>query len=744
MYPRNNKQNDPFEKQLMSELFPTRRIQVLLPLPLSGVLDYLVPDEMMLDIGDFITVPLSGREMQGVVWSLNAPEIDIPIEKLKYVVRKAELPPVPDTLIQFVKWVAQYTLSPLGSVLKMALSVPRKFDKPKKKIFYRLSEDLPDKMTPARQKIVDAAIEDMPLAVKTWKEISGVSDGVVRGMIKAEMLVPVEVSGEESFIKPDIELERAILSEEQKQAAEHIISQQRANSFRAILLEGVTGSGKTEVYFEAIAECLKEESAQVLVLVPEISLTTQWLDRFKERFGSEPVIWHSEMTPAQRRRAWWATIRGEARVIVGARSALFLPLQKLKLVIVDEEHSTTFKQDEGVMYHGRDMAVVRAMQSECTIVLASATPSLETMINAQNEKYDWLYLGERHGPAELPAMSTIDLRHYKLKTRSTISAPLYDALKENLANGEQSLLYLNRRGYAPLTLCGSCGHRIECPHCSAWLVEHQKFKKLECHHCGFNRRLPEQCPNCEAEDSLIPCGPGVERVAEEIELLFPETRLAIMSSDEISSPTALKRMVEKIENHEVDFIIGTQIITKGYHFPMLTLVGVIDADLGMSGADPRAAERAWQQLEQVAGRAGREKHAGRVLFQTYQPDHPVLKALVSGDKDLFLEAEAEARENQKLPPYGKLASIIISGADRSKALSFSKKLLKYAPHYDNVTILGPVPAPLSYLRGNYRYRFLIKADINVNIQKTISEWLSQMKTDRGVRVQVDIDPYSFY
>lgn len=728
----------------MSELFPSRRIQVLLPLPLSDVLDYLMPEEMHFEVGDFVTVPLSGREMQGVVWSLDAFDNDIPIEKLKYVIRKSELPPLPETLIQFVKWVAQYTLSPLGSVLKMALSVPRKFDKPKKKTFYRLSANLQEKMTRSRMKVVEAAIEDMPLPIKTWKEIAGVSDGVVRGMIKAGMLVPVEVSGEEAFIKPDIELERAILSEEQKQAADHIITQQRANSFRAILLEGVTGSGKTEVYFEAIAESLKEESAQVLVLVPEISLTTQWLERFKDRFGSEPVIWHSEMTPAQRRRAWWATIRGEARVIVGARSALFLPLQNLKLVIVDEEHSTTFKQDEGVMYHGRDMAVVRAMQSHCAVVLASATPSLETMINAQNEKYDWLYLGKRHGPAELPTMSTVDLRHYKLKTGSTISAPLYEALKENLKCGEQSLLYLNRRGYAPLTLCKACGHRMECPNCSAWLVEHHKFKKLECHHCGFNQRMPDQCPNCGVEESLVPCGPGVERVAEELEMLFPDARLAIMSSDEISSPSALKNMVERIENHEVDFIVGTQIITKGYHFPMLTLVGVIDADLGMSGADPRAAERAWQQLEQVAGRAGREKHAGRVFFQTYQPDHPVLNALISGDKDLFLEAEAEARENQNLPPYGKLASIILSGSDRSKALSFSKELLKKAPHYNNVTILGPVPAPLSYLRGNYRYRFLIKADINVNLQKTIRDWLFQMQLGRGVRIQVDIDPYSFY
>jgi primosomal protein N' (replication factor Y) (superfamily II helicase) len=421
-----------------------------------------------------------------------------------------------------------------------------------------------------------------------------------------------------------------------------------------------------------------------------------------------------------------------------------LPLQNLKLVIVDEEHSQTFKQDEGVMYHGRDMAVVRAMQAGCTIILASATPSLETMINAENSKYDWLYLGERHGSAELPQMKSIDLRHHKLKSGSWISTPLQNALTENFKNGEQSLLYLNRRGYAPLTLCQSCGHRMECPHCSAWLVEHHKWDRLECHHCGFNLRKPEGCPQCEKKNSLIACGPGVERVAEEVATLFPEARLAVMSSDEISSPSVLKEVIESIERHEIDFIIGTQIVTKGYHFPMLTLVGVIDADLGISGADPRAAERTWQQLEQVAGRAGRAERAGRVLFQTYQPDHPVLRALISGDKDLFLEQEATAREAQNLPPYGKLASLIISGPDKNNVILYCKMLSRSAPHYKDVKILGPVAAPISYLRGNYRYRFLIKANASVNIQNELSQWLAQITMKRGVRIQVDIDPYSFY
>ncbi len=728
----------------MSELFPSQRIQILLPLPLSGVLDYLVSGDFNLKEGDFVTVPLSGRQVQGVVWDMDPKESGVPTEKLKYVTANSELPALPLNLMEFVKWVSDYTLSPLGSVLKMALSVPRGSDKPKKKILYKIAADLPSKLTKSQNRVCDAAISDMPLSVQAWCDVAVVGQGVIRGMIKTNLLIPVEVYGEEQFMTPDIDLESAILSDEQRTAADHIILQQKSDTYNCILLEGVTGSGKTEVYFEAIAEALGKENSQILVLVPEIALTTQWLERFSERFGAPPVIWHSEMTPAQRRRAWWATIRGEARVIVGARSALFLPLKNLKLVIVDEEHSQTFKQDEGVMYNGRDMAVVRAMQSHCPIVLASATPSLETLINAENGKYDWLYLGERHGPAELPQMASVDLRVHKLNAGSWISEPLFTALKENYGRGEQSLLYLNRRGYAPLTLCRSCGHRMECPHCSAWLVEHHKFNRLECHHCGFNRIVPDQCPGCEAKESLVACGPGVERVAEELQNLFPDARLAVMSSDEISSPKALKEMIENIENHNVDFIVGTQIVTKGYHFPMLTLVGVIDADLGMSGADPRAAERTWQQLEQVAGRAGRAEHPGRVIFQTYNPDHPVLQALISGDKDLFLEQEAASREAQNLPPYGKLASLILSGPDKNKVINACKHLARLAPHSDDISVLGPVPAPLSYLRGNYRYRFLVKATTKVKIQNEIRDWLDKIPANRGVRIQIDIDPYSFY
>lgn len=731
----------------MSGLFPSHRIQILLPLPLTGPFDYLVENDLVLHEGDFVTVPLGGRNIQGVVWHMEPPLSHVAVEKLKPVIARLDLPPLPDSLMKFIDWVARYTLSPQGAVLKMALSVPRSFEKAKKTVLYRLSTDVPEKLTAARKAVVSVAVADMPLSVRDWGELAAVGEGVVRGMIKAGQLCAVEVMGDAPFAEADKDMAGPSLSGEQHQAADHLCETVKKNAYQAVLLEGITGSGKTEVYFEAIAEALETPCAQILVLVPEIALTAQWLERFEARFGVEPIIWHSELTPAQRRRAWWAVIANEKHncttVVVGARSALFLPFQKLKLIVVDEEHSPTFKQEDGVMYQGRDMAVVRAFQADCPVVLASATPSLETLINAQSEKYDWLYLGQRHGPATLPDMHAIDLRQHSLKSGTWLSDPLREALKENLQRGEQSLLYLNRRGYAPLTLCRTCGHRMECPHCSAWLVEHKQKERLLCHHCGYGCRTPNICPECEKEDCLVACGPGVERVAEEAAELFPDARIMVLASDDMTTPGKMREMIQSIERHEVDLIIGTQIVTKGYHFPMLTLVGVVDADLGLAGGDPRAAERTWQQLEQVAGRAGRAEHPGKVLFQTYMPDHPVLSALISGDKDAFLEQEAEGREAQNLPPFGKLAAVIVSGTDFNAVAKSARRLAHKAPNNDSIQTLGPVPAAMAYLRGKHRFRLLVKADKKINLQGIMHQWLSAVDLERGVQVQVDIDPYSF-
>ncbi len=741
-----------------------RRIQILLPLPLSGPFDYLVGADIPLVVGDFVSVPLGSRTLQGVVWSMTPEPSDVPEHKLKPIIERLLLPTMPASLMTFIDWVASYTLSSLGAVLKMAVSVPRAFDQPNIKTLYRLSTDLPEKLTAGRRAVANLNIPlDMPMSLKTWAEEAAVGEGVVRGMVKAGQMIPVEVLGDEPYPEPDVNLAGPVLSIEQEKAASHMRKMVTDHGFKAVLLEGITGSGKTEVYFEAIAEALKTcygqkgGGGQVLVLVPEIALTAQWLERFSTRFGAEPVVWHSELTPAQRRRAWWAIIAEKpekrARVVVGARSALFLPFQDLKLIVVDEEHSGTFKQEDGVMYHGRDMAVVRAMQGHCPVILASATPSLETMLNAEAGKYDWLYLGERHGTAVLPDMKTIDLREHKLKAGTWLSDPLRKALAQNLEQGEQSLLYLNRRGYAPLTLCRSCGHRMECPHCSAWLVEHRpnnraknndSSDRLSCHHCGFSCRKPNICPQCAAVDSMVACGPGVERVAEEVQELFPEARIAVMASDEVSSASQMHEMISAIERHEVDVIIGTQMVTKGHHFPMLTLVGVVDADLGLGGGDPRAAEHTWQQLEQVAGRAGRAKHRGTVYFQSYDPNHPVLQALISGDGQAFLEQEAHAREEQMLPPFGKLAAIIVSGADFNGVVKTARRIAALAPKDNKITVLGPVPAPMGFLRGKHRFRLLVKAEKQVKLQKIMLSWLNNCPLERGVSLQVDIDPYSFF
>jgi len=496
-----------------------RRIQVLLPLPLSGPFDYLVDGAIAVAAGDFVRVPLGHRSLMGVVWTMSPQKTAVAPDKLKAVSARLDLPPLPDSVRKFIDWVAAYTLSPPGAVLKMAVTVPQATPEPKKKILYRLSPDLPEKLTAGRltagkltkgrRAVVAAVTLDMPMTLRAWAELAAVGDGVVRGMIRAGQMIPVTVTGDEAFPPPDANLAGPVLSPEQQQAVNHLQQMVAADKFKPVLLEGITGSGKTEVYFEAIAAALKTDAAQILVLLPEISLTAQWLYRFEQRFGAAPVVWHSELGPARRRRAWWAIITGQARVVVGARSALFLPFQDLQLIVVDEEHSATFKQEEGVIYHGRDMAVVRAMQAGCPVILASATPSLETILNAESGKYDWLYLGKRHGGATLPETIAIDLRQHRPRAGTWLSAPLKEAMRQNLERGEQSLLYLNRRGYAPLTLCASCGHRMECPHCSAWLVEHRKGEKLVCHHCGFSCAKPRVCPQCDAKDTAwSPAGRG--------------------------------------------------------------------------------------------------------------------------------------------------------------------------------------------------------------------------------------------
>lgn len=733
---------------------PGARVGVLLPLPLGGLYDYRVPrgGPPVAD-GQPVEVPLGRRREIGVVWAAGTGEVAE--EKVRDLARILPAAPLPEVTRRFVDWVAAYTLSRPGAVLRMAVSVPQALEEPKPLTVYGLADPAapPDlaalgiKSTRAREKVIAAAASGLPpLPAGDLAREAGVSDGVVKGLAQAGVLVPGLVHPMLDPPEPEADHPGPTLSAGQQEIADDLCARVRADSFSVALLEGVTGSGKTEVYFEAVAEALRR-GRQVLVLVPEISLTAQWLARFKRRFGAPPLEWHSELTAARRRDTWRAVAAGRAKVVVGARSALFLPFPDLGLIVVDEEHEQAFKQEEGVLYHARDMAVVRGQLGRVPVVLASATPSLETVLNAESGRYDKLHLPERHAGAQMPDVAVIDMR----KTppvkgewgRSWLAPPLVAAVDETLERGDQVLLFLNRRGYAPLTLCRTCGFRIQCPNCTAWLVEHRLLKRLACHHCGHSMPLPKECPECGTEDSLAACGPGVERLAEEVLGRWPEARSLVVASDTLGGPAAAAATMERIAAHEVDLLIGTQVLAKGHHFPDLTLVGVVDGDLGLSGGDLRAAERTWQLLTQVAGRAGRGEKPGRVMLQTYQPEHPVIHALATGDAGGFLEAETEGRRAASMPPFGRLAALIVSGEDEAAVDSTCSALAKVAPRDPLVEVLGPAPAPLALLRGRHRRRFLAKTPRGMRIQPVIAAWLSQVRIPHSVRIQVDIDPYSF-
>lgn len=732
---------------------PDDRVAVLLPLPLPGVYDYRVPPGMEARVGDYVIVPLGGRQVNGVVWG--PPSLEIGDEKLKDIIGLLDLPRMPDALRRFVDWVASYTVTPPGTVLRMTMSVPSALDAPRATTAYLAVPDgeLPEgdsriRMTAARKRVLSSLSAGEPKSAAALARVAGVSPTVVRGMADIGLLRPVAVAQKISLPQPDWRRPGPRLSDAQGDAAAVLVDCVRRSvakpedGFAVKLLDGVTGSGKTEVYFEAIAAALAARR-QALVLLPEIALTAQWLKRFAERFGVPPFEWHSDLTGAERRYGWRAVIAGEAKVVVGARSALFLPFPSLGLIVVDEEHDSSFKQEDGVVYNARDISVVRARMGEFPVVLSSATPSLETVINAETGRYDRLTLPERHGGASLPAIGVIDMREEVMDRQSWLSPTLRQAMVETLEAGEQVMLFLNRRGYAPLTLCRTCGHRLECPNCTAWLVEHRFEGRLECHHCGLSIPPPDACPECSAVDSFAACGPGVERLAEEVTARFPDRPFDIMASDTVQSPAAAAALVRRMQDRQIDILIGTQIMAKGHHFPYLTLVGVIDADLGLAGGDLRAAERTYQILHQVSGRAGRAERPGRVLLQSYRPDHPVMAALVSGDRDRFMSAEAAARERHQMPPFGRLAALIVSGPDMAAVDDVARALGRSRPTGAGITVLGPAPAPLAILRGRHRRRLLVKTTREVNVQSLLRGWLAAVRLPNSVRVQVDVDPYSF-
>ena len=661
--------------------------------------------------------------------------------RLRPLLGVSDAPPIPAPVRRLVEWTANYYLSPPVAVLAMALRTSAALESAPTITEYRATGVVPDRLTPQRAQALER-IGDRQGLVRELATIADVSEAVIRGLVKIGAIEAVIVDTDSPYPLPDPNFAPPDLSPEQAGASSILRQSVGAEAFQTFLLDGVTGSGKTEVYFEAVAAALAS-GKQTLVLLPEIALTEPFLTRFAKRFGCEPVAWHSGLRTSQRRRAWRAIASGEAMVTVGARSALFLPYPNLGLIVVDEAHETSFKQEEGVHYHARDVAVMRGFFEECPVVLASATPAIETRHQVELGRYEELKLPVRFGTAEMPRIEAIDLIAEPPERGRWLSPRLVKALEETLERGEQSLLFLNRRGYAPLTLCRHCGHRFQCPNCTAWMVEHRLIRRLSCHHCGHTEQTPEICPECQSEDTLVACGPGVERIADEVAALFPDARTAVVTSDTIWSPARAAEFVQRMEHHDIDIVIGTQLVTKGYHFPNLTLVGVVDADLGLDGGDLRASERTFQQIMQVSGRAGRGEKPGTVYIQIHAPDARVMQALVSGDAESFYAAETEARRDAGAPPYGRYAAIIVSSEDKSAAEEIARMIGRTAPQVDEMHVYGPAPAPLAMLRGRHRFRLLVHARRAFDVQDMIREWLGALSWGPKVRVAVDIDPYSF-
>ena len=726
---------------------------VVIPIPSKGKssFDYLYDETEELPIGQVVKVPFGSKNnLWGVINKIRSA---IPKMKLKFIIDVSHNFVLSQEILDFIDWVSEWTMSSKGNILKLVFSTTDIFENKNIKFGWvifpetgekHLKDKYPKfKLTEKRKNILQNLDELTPKKTEELLFESGASRQTLIELEKKQIIYRKSIiEKKQTLTFEKMNKRNIVLNSSQLRAAatiENIISKR---NYAPILLDGVTGSGKTEVYFQAILNTLKQKK-QVLVLLPEIYLSTEWNFRFKQNFGFDPLIWHSNLSKKIRKETWFKVSRGDNNAIVGARSALFLPFSNLGLIIIDEEHDNSFKQEEGVLYNARDMALIRAKIEKIPIILSTATPSMETWSNSQNNKFSYVKLSERIGIAKMPEIRIVDMREANLDYNKWISHSLKDKISENLVNKNLSLLFLNRRGYAPLKLCNSCGHRLKCRNCESWLVEHKKDNILICHQCGITQKFENKCKSCGEEETLISCGPGVERIEEEIMGYFPEVKIEILSSDTVKNPQAMSTLLEKIQNSEIDIIIGTQMISKGHNFKNLTLVGIIDADMSLSGGDLRASEKAFQVLHQVSGRAGRENKKGIVLIQTYDPENQVIEALKKNNRDSFLTMEKDFRKVANLPPFGRLVSIIISSKDQYKLERFGNTLKEIAPNFENVSILGPAPAPIFYLRGKFRYRFLIKTKKEINIQKVIKIWLQSIKTPSAIKLVIDIEPYSF-
>ncbi len=719
-------------------------VSVLTTEPLGKTLDYRAPEGGCF-LGAFVEVPLGPRRVLGVVWGKGEGGYDL--AKVRPVTRVLDAAPMGEAMRSFLIRAADYTLTPMPAMLRLATRAPGLADPPGPRRVYRKGWSEPERMTEARGRVLDV-LDEYGGAAFTLGELAGlagVSSSVVKGLVKQGAVAEEEAPRDLPYPALDPDLPGKALAEDQADAAARLCAGIAAGRYGTTLLKGVTGSGKTEVYLEAVAECLRA-GRQALVLLPEIALTAEFLTRVEARFGAMPGEWHSGVTQTERRRLWRMAGEGGVGLVVGARSALFLPFRDLGLIVVDEEHDTSYKQEDGALYNARDMAVLRASLCDAQVVLASATPCLESWANAEAGKYSRIDLTSRFGLAEMPDLSAIDMRAELLEPSRWIGPTLAGAVKARIEQGEQALLFLNRRGYAPVTICRACGHQIGCEHCDARMVEHRFLKRLVCHQCGETKPMPTACPSCKAEDRLAPVGPGVERLAEEVAARFPAARVAVLSSDLFGSARALKEKIAEIAGGGADIIIGTQLVAKGHNFPLLTLVGVIDADLGLQGSDLRAAERTFQLMRQVSGRAGRGERPGEAMLQTYQPEHAVIRAILSGDEEAFWKAEAAEREAAGMPPYGRLAGIVLSSPDVQAVFDFGAELARRDAPLRRIgaQVFGPAPAPVARVRGRHRVRLLVKAAKGVALQPALAEWVGQLRVPNNLRLSIDIDPQSFY
>lgn len=719
-------------------------VAVVTTQPLDRALDYKAPEGGCF-LGAFVEVPLGPRKVIGVVWGSG--QGDYELSKVRAILRVLDAAPMRAEMMSFLEKSAAYTLTPLSAMLRLCTRAPGLGDPPSMQKIYRRGEGEPDRVTAARTKVLETLAEygSLSFTLRELADMAGVTSSVIKGLVKQGVVREEKSPRDLPYPRLDPDLPGKALSADQAAGAAVLAAGVTSGDYGTTLLRGVTGSGKTEVYLEAVAAALRS-GRQALVLLPEIALTAEFYTRVEARFGAKPAEWHSGATMTERRRIWRMVGQGDAQLVIGARSALFLPFQNLGLIVVDEEHDTSYKQEEGVLYHARDMAVLRASICGAHVVLASATPSLESWANAQSGKYTKLELTSRFGPAVMPTMGTIDMRSEGLPSDRWVSPTLKKEVDARLERGEQAMLFINRRGYAPVTLCRACGHQIGCDHCDARMVEHRFLKRLICHQCGESKPMPTACPSCEAEDKMAPIGPGVERLGEEAHALWPDARIATLSSDMYGSARALKEEIAGIAQGSADIIIGTQLVAKGHNFPKLTLVGVIDADLGLTGSDLRAAERTFQLMRQVAGRAGRAEAPGTALMQTYQPDHPVIRSILAGDEEGFWQAEAKEREAAGMPPYGRLAGIILSGPDVAAVFDAGNQLARNDRALRDVgaQVYGPAPAPIARVRGRHRVRLLVKAGKGVALQRALGLWVGQLRLKGDMRLAVDIDPQSFY